>query len=103
MAGQHPVARRRQRADHGIYNKTEERKTRLSTILSFPFLQVGETLYYPSAAAKSGSFSWNWQTFVSGQPTIFPLPVMKVASGVNALGGLFIPRRPRATRVLLGL
>lgn len=43
---------------------------------------------------KSNSFSWNWQVFVSGQLTIFSLPVMKVVAGVNALGGnggLFIP------------
>lgn len=86
--------------------ETEEKKTRLNAALSFlptSFLQVWETLCFPSAADKSNSFSWNWQMFVSGQLTIFSLPVMKVVAGVNALGGnggLFIPS---ATRVLLGL
>lgn len=51
-------------------------------------------IFLPRLKKKGNSFSWNWQVFVSGQLTIFSLPVMKVVAGVNALGGnggLFIP------------
>lgn len=75
-------------------SKKRDKAERCLTFLPTSFLQVWETLCFPSAADKSNSFSWNWQVFVSGQLTIFSPPVMKVVAGVNALGGnggLFIP------------
>lgn len=80
-----------------LKKKRGEKRTRVNAALAFLsnlFLRVEETLYFPFAAEKSNSFSWNWQVFVSGQLTIFSLPVMKVVAGVSALGGngrLFIP------------
>lgn len=67
----------------------------MNTALSFLYTAcLRNTLFSFGGWKKSNSFSWNWQVFVSGQLTIFSLPVMKVVAGVNALGGnggLFIP------------
>lgn len=64
MAGQHPVAKERQRAKDGEVSETNSKKdreerTRVNAALSVlptPFLQVYETLYFPSAAGKKQFF-----------------------------------------------
>lgn len=98
-SGQRETEGERQRE---VCETEEEDKGERLPYLFFPLLFLArlkktkkKTLYFPSAAGKkSNSFSWNWQVFVSGQLTIFSLPVMKVVAGVSALGGnggLFIP------------
>lgn len=108
MAGQHPVAKERQRVKDREVSETEKRGQRvkplpyrLNLIFCWFFLKLRETLFPPFCnwkKNKPNSFSWNWQVFVSGQLTIFFLPVMKVVAGVNALGGngrLFIPLKAK--------
>lgn len=106
MAGQHPVAKERQGVKDREVSETEkrgQRPYRLNLFFCWFFLKLRETLFFSpfcnwKKKPKLNSFSWNWQVFVSGQLTIFFLPVMKVVAGVNALGGnggLFIPLKAK--------
>lgn len=109
MAGQHPVAKERRRVKDREVSEIEKRGQRvkplpyrLNLFFCWFILKFRETLFFPFCSRKKkkkpNPFSWNWQVFVSGQLTIFFLPVMKVVAGVNALGGnggLFIPLKAK--------